>query len=172
MRHYGTLTAVSFAAALVGCGASVQQQNPQIAASACAGLEGTRSAAELYGQGKITKVEPIRRQVFLARAIQPTLTYGARLYVPATADMHEAYLQRVLSCHAASRSGTSALANDPLRVPGVVSVKVDAHGPLMRISVEGKDQSAGEAIWHSARSLHGEVSVEQLAAGDAPGASL
>lgn len=81
--------------------------------------------------------------------------------------MHEAYLERVLNCHAAQGSGPSQLANDPLRVPGVDRVAVNARGPLMRISVEGRDAKAGEAIWKSARSLHGQVSVEQLAANDA-----
>lgn len=167
MGHSTTITALSLAAALAGCGASVQQQNPRIAANSCAGLEGSRVASELYGNGKVARVEPIRRQVFLARAIQPTMTYGAHLYVPAEAGMHEAYLERVLTCHAAQPGGAGQLANDPLRVPGVDRVAVAAQGGLMRISVEGRDARAGEAIWKSARSLHGDVSVEQLAANDA-----
>lgn len=169
MKLNGILTAVSVAAALTGCGASVRQQPFHVAASSCAGLEGSRAATELYGNGKVTRVEPLRRQVFLARAIQPTLTYGAHLYVPAEASMHEAYLERVLTCHAARDSGADQLANDPLRVPGVERVSVAAQGLLMRISVEGRDSRAGEAILKSARSLHGEVSVEQLATNAASG---
>lgn len=167
MRLYGTITAVSLAAALAACGATASQQRSHVAASSCAGLDGSRAATELYGNGRVARVEPLQRQVFLARAIQPTITYGAHLYVPAEAGMHEAYLERVLTCHAAQGSGPGQLANDPLRVPGVERVAVSAQGPLMRISVEGRDARAGEAIWKSARSLHGDVSVQQLSANEA-----
>lgn len=163
MGLYGTVTAVSLAAALAACGANANQQRIHVAASSCAGLEGSRAATDLYANGRVARVEPLQRQVFLARAIQPTLTYGAHLYVPAEAGMHEAYLERILTCHAAQGGGPGQLANDPLRVPGVERVAVSAQGPLMRISVEGRDARAGQAIWKSARSLHGDVSVEQLA---------
>ena len=172
MRLYGTITAVSLAAALAACGASAKQQRIQVAAGSCTGMDGNRAATELYGNGKVARVEPLQRQVFLARAIQPTLTYGAHLYVPAEAGMHEAYLERVLTCHAARGAGSAKLANDPLLVPGVERVAVSAQGPLMRISVEGRDARAGEAIWKSARSLHGDVSVEQLAANATQAASF
>lgn len=168
MTKHSILAACGLAAALVGCATGSHTQRTQAATLACAGLP-NGSAAGLYGPSKLSKVEPIERQIFLARAIQPTQVFGARLYVPADREYHPAFLERVLSCQLNSGTGASDLSNDPLRVAGVEHVSVEAAGPNVRISIVGKDAKAGRAIWKSARALSGEgqVTVEQMASAEA-----
>jgi hypothetical protein len=163
MQLRSTLFAFGVALGLAGCAtARVQPPSSALALSDCSGLDSTRAATELYA-GKITRVEPRYRQEFLARAIQPRYVAGANLYVPAEQGVSRAYLQRVLTCHAAS--GSSSLQSDPLRANGVVKVDVFEAGPAMRIAVIGRDRHAGADIWQRAVALQdqqGSVSVQQL----------
>jgi hypothetical protein len=162
MRIRSAILALAVAATAAGC-ATTQQPRSVAGGADCSGLDGA-ALAGLYAPDKVRKVEPTYRQVFLARAIQPRYVSGARIYVPAEPGMHEAYLERALSCRAASLR--SQHATDPLAVEGVTDIDVRAVGPTMRISIMGVDRSAGRAIWDRARALHrqGDVSVEQLAA--------
>ena len=161
MRIRSTLFAFGAALALAGCASSQQAKPSQTALSDCSGL-GERTATDLYA-GKIKHVEPIHRQEFLARAIQPRYVSGANLYIAAEPGMTRAYLERVLTCHATS--GASSLQSDPLRADGVVKIGVSEVGPSMRIAVEGGDRRSGADIWERAvalRNQQGAVSVQQL----------
>lgn len=156
----GALTIVS--AALSACASAAPQ--PRIAATNCSGLQSVASIRALYEPGNIQKVEPIYTTQILARAIQPTYVSGANVYVSAQPGLHEAYVERALSCHAAT--GSAEDPRDPLIARGVVDVDVSSAGTMLRIAIRGADRAAGKDIWQRARALHdrGEVSVEQLSA--------
>lgn len=162
MRTRSTLFAFGFALALAGCASAKPQARPStLALSDCSNL-GEQTAAELYA-GKVTRVEPMYRQEFIARAVQPRYVAGAHLYVPAEPGVSRAYLERVLTCHAAKNAGS--LSGDPFGVAGVVKVGVSEAGPAMRIAVVGEDRAAGKEIWQRAVALaeqKGAVTVEQL----------
>lgn len=167
-----TICAIGIASALTGC-ATHQAPRAQVARADCSGLATDGTLAELYSAGTIKKVEPIYRQQFVARAIQPRYVAGASLYVPAEAGMNEAYLERVLSCHAALGRGEHP--NDPLGAEGVVDVDVVAAGPRMRIAITGQDRASGQAIWKRAMALHeqaGEVTIQQLSSAPAPRSAM
>jgi hypothetical protein len=150
------------AAALCACASTTSQ--PRIAASRCSGLQSVESVRALYAPGNIRKVEPIYTTQILARAIQPTYVSGANVYVDAQPGLHEGYVERVLSCHAAS--GSAEDPRDPLIARGVADVDVSNAGTMLRIAIRGTDRAAGKDIWQRARALYarGEVSVEQLSA--------
>jgi hypothetical protein len=163
MQHRATLWGL--ACALVGACASSQPAHLAINRTDCATASSSVPVEALYAPGNIKHIEPIQRQQFVTRAIQPSYTAGVKLYVPAEPGMHPAYVERVLSCHAAG--GGVAHPNDPLRAPGVRDVDVAASGPLLRISIEGADRGAGKAIWQRAQALHRQgssVDVQQLSA--------
>lgn len=167
MRVHSTIAAVGVAVALGGCaGAAKQQATNSVAGTQCAALSDTdRQVSELYASGNVQQVKPIYRTEFVARAIQPRYVTGAELYVPAQPNMNQAYLERVLSCHAASNS--AAHPNDPLRVANIKDIDVEAVGQRFRVAITGADRSAGKAIWERARALANEgtqVQVEQLSA--------
>jgi hypothetical protein len=167
MPTKATVIAATIATLAAGCAASHQQRGPQVAHASCAGLPADDTVSRLYGPGSITRVEPIQRTEFLARAIQRKYVIGANLYVPAEPGMTAPYLERVLSCHAVSRSG--AHPNDPLRAQGVADVDVDAAGPSLRITIMGNNRTAGAEILQRARALQGQqgdVSVQQLSAAE------
>ena len=168
MRLHSTVIAAGLAGVVAGCGAAAQSQaTTQLSSSQCAGLtDSDRQVAALYEPGSIERVEPVRRQVFLARAIQPHYTSGARLYVPAQEGMTGPYLERVLSCHAASSANVHP--NDPLRVANIESVDVTTAGPRFVVTIEGADRAAGRAIWERAQALRDpstKVEVRQLSTG-------
>jgi hypothetical protein len=168
MRTPQILVAVALTSSLVGCAAQSALRPSQLALSDCATLNADQTVAALYSPGKVRSVEPTYKQQFLARAIQPRFVSGAALYLPAEPGVASAYLQRALTCHAAST--TSIHPSDPLRVAGVTTVTVSEAGPTMRISIQGDDRASGAAIWERAQILReqrGEVSVQQLSA--APG---
>lgn len=162
MRIYSGIFALALTAGALGC-AAAQQPRPLAARADCSGLDAT-ALAGLYAPGKVMKVEPTYRQVFVARAIQPRFVSGAALYIPAERGMHEAYLERGLSCRAASLTRRDA--QDPFAVDGVTDIDVKATGAMMRVSITGADRAAGKEIWERARELRrrGDVSVEQMAA--------
>lgn len=165
MKLHSTVVAAGVACMVAGCGAASQSQaKSQVASSQCAGLtDSDRQVAALYAPGSIERVEPLQRKVFLARAIQPQYTAGARLYVPAQQGMSGPYLERVLSCHAASSADVHP--NDPLRVANIESVDVTTAGPRFVVTIAGADRAAGRAIWERAQALREpstQVEVRQL----------
>jgi len=164
MRIATSCVAALMSTALCACAAATPQ--PRIASAAsCSGLQTGETVRALYAPGNIRKVEPIQTTQFLARAIQPTYIAGANLYVAAQPGLHEAYVERVLSCHAAS--GRAVSPHDPLVAKGVSDVDVSPAGSMLRISITGVNREAGKDIWRRARALHelrGEVSVEQISA--------
>jgi hypothetical protein len=130
----------------------------------CAGVTDVeRQVAALYAPGNIDRVEPVYRDEWKARAIQLHYVAGAKLYVAAPAGVSDAYLDRVLSCHAAAASSTAA--NDPLRAAAVKDVRVSTLGQHFVIHVEGVDREAGQAILQHAEALRDQsarVEVRQL----------
>lgn len=165
MRMKSLLVPIALAATLGGCAAQTAQRPSQLALADCAKMNAELAASALYAPGKVMSVQPLYRQEFLARAIQPRYVSGATMYVPAENGVTRAYLQRALTCHAAST--VSVHGSDPLRVAGVTAVSVSEAGSAMRISIEGEDRAAGKAIYERARTLQqqsGEVSVEQISA--------
>jgi len=165
MKFESTLLALALAAS--GCAAGAQKHaNAPLASAQCAGLQDVdRQVAELYSPGNVERVQPLYRTEFLARAIQHRSVSGAEIHVPAQQGMNDAYVERVLSCHATS--GANVHPNDPLRVANVRGVDVQSHGPRLVISITGADRRAGQEILERARALHGnatEIEVRQLSA--------
>jgi len=167
MRLPSTVIALGLACVVGGCGAASQSQaKVQVAGSQCSALAGVeRHVAELYAVGGVERVEPLERQVLIARAIQPRYVVGARLYVPAQQGTSQAYLQRVLSCHASS--GANVHPNDPLHASNLRNIDVKTQGQRYVVSIEGADRAAGREIWQRARALRdsaAQVGVRQLSA--------
>jgi hypothetical protein len=150
------------------CGAASQRpETTTVAGVQCEGVDVGQQVAQLYAPGNVERVEPLYRTEVLARAIQPRFVSGARLYVPAQQGMTQGYLERVLSCHAASSS--SAHPNDPLHAANVRDVDVEARGQRFVIDIHGEGRSAGKDILERARSLRdgsSNVEVRQLSAGE------
>jgi hypothetical protein len=175
MRRHGIVMAVGLALAIGGCSAAAQSRaNPQIAGIQCEAIPDLdRQVAELYTPGNVHRVEPTYRTQFVARAVQPRYVSGAKLYVPAQQGVSQGYLERVLSCHAASQAGSHP--NDPLRVANVRDVDVEARGQRFVIQIEGADRRAGGEIYQRARALRDpstEVEVRQLSSAPNVGANL
>lgn len=172
MRQHSIVMAVGLAL-LAGC-AGAQRAPQQVAGVQCGGIpDAERQALALYEPGNVERVEPIYRTEHIARAVQPRYVSGARLYVPAQQGQTQAYLERVLSCHAAGKG--SAHPNDPLTVANVRDIDVATRGARFVIEVEGANRTAGKEIWQRARALHdtsANVEVRQLSAADAAGAQL
>jgi len=171
MKNLGTLMVAGLALAAGGCASMAQPQaNTQIASTHCASLQDVdRKVADLAGAGQVARVEPVHRQQFFARALQPKYVAGAELYVPAQQGWSAPYLDRVLSCHAASQASTHP--NDPLRVANLESIAVKASGSHFVVSILGKDPAAGKEIYQRAQALRdpaGQVDVRQLSARDVP----
>jgi hypothetical protein len=167
MRLLSTFIAAGLACSVGACAASSQQRAAtQVAGSQCAGLsDSDRQVAELYAPGQVDRVEPLYRQEFVARAIQPSYVSGAKLYVPAKQGWSAPYLDRVLSCHASS--GASVHPNDPLRVDNVRDLHVGSAGQHFVVTIAGADRAAGKEIWQRARALQDgstQVDVRQLSA--------
>lgn len=159
-----TTLGIAFAV-LTGCAASTSSQPTATAANQRCSTLGDVSAqvTDLYANN-VTSVKAVRETQFLARAIQPKYTAGAELYVLGAQGLNEAYLDRLMSCHA-SASAASAHPNDPLRVKGVERIDVDAAGSHYRVRITSSDRSAGKAIWQRAQQLQSSdsVQVQQLA---------
>lgn len=175
MRRHGIVMAVGLALAIGGCGVAAQTRaNTQIAGAQCGAISDLdQQVAALYAPGNVDRVEPMYRTQFVARAVQPRFVSGAKLYVPAQQGMSQGYLERVLSCHAASQSASHP--NDPLRVANVRDVDVQARGQRFVIQIEGADRKAGGEIYQRARALRApasQVEVRQLSAVPGAGASL
>lgn len=174
MRIGITTLAVGSALTFVGCAGGLEHQrtSPKLSVD-CSGLTGN-AVAQLYAPGTVQNVKPLYRREFRARAIQPVFVSGAELQIPAQAGMTDAYLERVLSCHAARSGAASEHAVDPLRVHGVENVDVRSKGPMTSISITSTDRAAAKQILQHARSLgeSGTVSVQQLSANLSPRATF
>jgi hypothetical protein len=171
MNLHSTILAVGITGLLGGCAATSQQQRAEnhIASAQCASLpESDRDAANLYEPGRVTRVEPLVKKEFLARAIQREYTAGARLYLPAQRGMTQPYLERALVCHTASQAALHP--NDPLRVQNLKSVSVATSGHSFVVTIAGADKAAGKEIWQRASAItngSGQVDVRQLSAAPA-----
>ncbi|MFT3924219.1 MAG: hypothetical protein QM778_16915 [Myxococcales bacterium] len=152
---------------LAACAGTQKRSQPsQLAWVDCTNVSGDAVAA-LYAPGNIKKVRALYRKEFIARAIQPEYVAGAEIQIPAQPGMHDAYMQRELSCHARKGTGPDASV-DPLRVQGVDSVAVRSKGHMTHISITSTDHAAAKKILRQAESLHessGSVTVDQLSAG-------
>ena len=161
MLHRSAITIAAAAAMLVGCGAAAQQQ-PQlrVAAARCSDLGADQGVASVFSPEKVMQVEPTYERRIVTRGTTVQYVSGARLYVPAEQGMNEAYLERVLSCHAASAPTASDHPNDPLRAAGIAHVDVEPAGPAMRIAIKGTSAATGKAIYQRSQAYQqkrGEV---------------
>ncbi|MET0340991.1 MAG: hypothetical protein ABW252_08310 [Polyangiales bacterium] len=174
MRQHSIVMAFGFAVLAGGCGASAQRAPQQVAGVQCGGItDAGGQATALYEPSNVERVEPIYRTEHIARAVQPRYISGARIYVPAQQGQTQAYLERVLSCHAAAKSDGHP--NDPLRVANVRDIDVETRGARFVIDVQGADRTAGKEIWQRARALRdpsANVEVRQLSAADADATQL
>jgi hypothetical protein len=157
------VSSAAFALVAAGCGAAAQHtQSARVAGLECGGLaDNEAQVAQLVSPDRVRGVEAVHYQRVYWSGPQNDHVIGAKLYVPAEPNMNEAYLERVLSCHAAGT--TAANPNDPLRVEGVSSVDVRSQGQRYEIVITGVDKRAGEEILQRAESLQGQVGVKQLA---------
>lgn len=149
----------------VGCaGAAQTPARSPVASASCAGIPDLQQqVAELLAPGQVQRVEPLYRLEHRARAIQLRYVSGAKVYVPAERGMNDGYLERALSCHAASAE--SSQPNDPLRVANVHDIDVRTRGTLIEIQIEGADRAAGKQILERAQGLREpstQVEVRQL----------
>lgn len=167
MRKNSVFMGICLALAVGGCGAATQTQaSSQLAGVQCASLSDLdRQAAEILAPQNIERVEPVYRTEFLARAIQHRYVVGADLYVPAQQGMNRGYVERVLTCRAATHTDTPS--SDPLTVANLRDVDVTARGQGFVIRIEGSNRASGKAVWERARALHDRstsVEVRQLSA--------
>lgn len=160
----GLALAVVGGSALLGCSTHNQAPADSVARARCGELTEVQTvASEHLGPGRVTSVAPIKVNKFHARALQSEHTMGAELVVPAQKGMTAEYLERALTCHAASGSPVSA--QDPLHpdTGRIASVDVrSSHGSFV-VRALGDSPDAGDAIWNRARSYtNGPVTVEQV----------
>jgi len=179
-----TLVAVGTAVALTACSAATRpaQAPTTLARASCGGIADLdQEVSNLYASG-VTRVDKLylddpkgAAPNTRAGTAQPArYMAGATLYVPAERGVSSAYLERVLSCHAAGRTA-SGHDQDPLRVAGVQDVNVREAGPELRIAIAGANADAGEAILQRARALSsrsGRVEVQQLSAAETVGGAF
>lgn len=165
-RSILTTASALLATSLVACSSATTPPQTVAAGAACGQLAGDSQTLErFYEQGTIVSAEPIREKQFKARAIQPTRTMGASLYVNAESDMNAPYLRRVLACHAVA--GNSAHPNDPLHPQAgqVTGLTVTAAKNGFAVNVRSDDPKVGQEIWRRAESLSqggSTVEVEQV----------
>jgi hypothetical protein len=154
---------IVFAAALgfAGCATASQQQlaSQNVVGARCEALPNVdQRVAQLLAAGNIAHVAPAYHTTPHFEGQKPAYVAGAEIYIPAEAGMSAAYLERTLSCFAASHS--SALANDPFHVEGVRSITASSVGSSFRVEVRGADRSTGEEILKHAQALRGSTRVE------------
>ena len=175
MRQHLMIGALGLALAAGGCATvDATRAKTQLAGARCNTLSnGDQQVAALYEPGNIQRVEPVYRTQFFARSTEVRYVSGAKLYVPAQEGATQAYLERVLTCHAASNATQHA--NDPLRVANLHDVDVTTRGQHFVIQIEGADRASGKTIFERAQALQqstGTVDVRQLSAAPTTGAQL
>lgn len=142
------------AAPVLAC-SSIQTKPTTVAQGASCGTlaEGDQLLGMLYAPGAIYSAKPIEKRIFKARANQPIRTMGATLYIKALPEMNAPYVQRLLSCHAASPE--NAHPNDPIHPSSGPIASLDVreakHG--FAVEVMANDPKVGEEIWKRAESL-------------------
>lgn len=166
----GLTAAIILTGAACGAASTQQAANTTVGLGAsCERVENLeQQVARVYNLAHVRDAQPLYTQRFLARAIQPREVVGAELYVDAEHGISQAYLQRVLSCHAAASS--TAHPNDPLRTQNVRGLDVRVQGHQFVIAVTGADREAGREIWQKSQALlqsGGQVEVQQLSAAKA-----
>lgn len=156
----------ALAIALIASAAPAKQ--PTVAAGAACEQLGDTSAllALVYEPGTFYAARKVEKNVFRARAIQTTQARGAALYMRAEAGLTGEYLERALSCHAASTQTVHP--NDPLHPSsGTVSdVSVHSASNGFAVVVMAEDGQTGREIWRRAELIaepSGAIRLEQLA---------
>jgi hypothetical protein len=150
--------AAAGASLLSGCSA----QPPVRAESARLGCEqlGDAARTDYFAPGHVSGVSRVTRVDHVSRATPVVRTAGADIYLNAQPGMTPAFVERVLSCQAASQqTAQSPIASSAGRV--AISVRNDAG----RIAVRalGSNRQASEDVWQKARALAQPVDVEQVA---------
>jgi hypothetical protein len=168
MRTKNIMIGLGLAALASACGATAQRAPVQVAGVQCNNLtDADRQVSDLYAAGNVENVQPLYRTLVRGRGITDRYVSGARLYVPAQANTSGAYLERVLSCHAAAAA--SVHPNDPLHAAAIKDVDVRAIGPRFAIDIEGIGRDDGKAILRTAKALHeGASNVEVRQLSEAP----
>ena len=149
--------------ALVGCASAPTRT--ATATAACEGIDSGAEAAKIYAEASSGTARRLVGEKHKARALQVRYTEGAEVTLPAPAGMSGEYIQRVLSCHAAS--GAAPAHPNDLVHGATASVKVESAGPGYRIAVRASNADEGEQIWEKAQALTqsgGAVEVEQVSA--------
>jgi hypothetical protein len=169
MRKHIIGAALGLALAAGGCAAAAPRgANTQLAGIKCQDVSDIeRTVAGLYGPAELSDVKPLYRMQQVGRT-QVRYAAGAKLYVPAQQGVTQGYLERVLTCHAASQGAGHP--NDPLRVENLRDVDVLARGQQFVIEIEGANRTAGKAILQNAqalRDLSTQVDVRQLSSAPA-----
>lgn len=103
---------------------------------------------EIYSVSKIRHASPLYAERFVARAIQPRVLVGAKLFLDAEPGLTQPYLERVLSCRARAEDPL-----DPLRVQNADEVSVGVQGPYFVIYARGADRASAREIWRRAQAL-------------------
>jgi hypothetical protein len=153
-----------------GCATTTSQQLAynHSAGKRCESLKDLdQRVQKLLSAHSIERVEPAFHETPHFAGPSPLFVEGAEIYIVADADTNEAFVERTLSCHAAS-SGTQTQPNDPFRVHGIRSISTQSVGHTIRVSIRGIDREAGEEIWKRTQTLRGvgRVDVQQLGAAE------
>lgn len=155
----------------VGLSACSTQQAPvsEVAQARCGELsEVSQVAADHLAPGRVRAVAPVTQDEFAARAITHRRTVGADLHVAAQPGVTAEYLERALTCHAAS--GQPVFAQDPLHPASgrVASVSVRSEKGGFAVRAVGENSNVGREIWNRAESYKAApgVSVEQVASAE------
>jgi hypothetical protein len=161
---FGQPTALWIALAAAGCAPLPRTAGGPVS---CDGLETPDPVVTaFYEPGTVYRAVPVRRRVFVARAIQRMRTLGAELSVQARPGLTRESLERSLFCHVSQ--GRPAVPDDPLHpaTGRVAGLNVRSAPGAFVVAVLGDGPAAGADIWRRARALaepEGSVEVQQLA---------
>lgn len=149
-----------------GCATtSHQTASHQVAGTRCASLSDLDERVhQLLAASNIERVTPAYHEVPHFDGPKPLYVEGAEIYIPAEQGLNEAYVERALSCYAASASGTGQ-AHHPLRADGIRSISAREAGQALRVTIRGVDRKAGEEIWKRTQALRnpaGTIEIRQL----------
>jgi hypothetical protein len=151
---------------VAGCASSSEQvARNRITGTQCEALTDLdQRVQQLLTPSNIERVEPAYYEVPHFAGPRPLYVAGADIYIPAEAGINQAYLERVLSCYAASSSREDH-AHDPLRAQGIRSISARESGQTFRVSIRGVDQASGKEIWKRAQALRkpaATIEIRQL----------
>lgn len=151
---------------MVGCATTSSQQlaDNHSAGRRCEAIKDLDQRVQtLLSSSSIDRVEPAYHEVPHFAGPRPLFVEGASIYILAENNVNEAYIERALSCYAAS-ANAQALSEHPLRASGIRSISARSAGQTFRVSILGIDRAAGEEIWKRTQALDagGKVEVRQL----------